>query len=542
MLHHTQHIFRLVFFSAFGFLLAGAAVPADDIVLPEILAIELPKPGQTEIAPTEAPMTELLSSATARGLNVTHDRTRPLLIGGTLITWTAWEGEPHKSGMRRSKSAYVYVFPFGQTPVGVSGDDHATAGNHSAKVVRDADGKVHVAWLDGGRAGRGFRVLYRRGVQDFKNRKIHWETEPIRVSDAKLEAGNSYVALAGSENAIHFVWSGGGSARYRRLVRMATAWNFEPIRDSRARGAWHDNGPSIAARGDDEIHVLTPTGNYAVTSDSGLTWSVDAVPVPAGMTMKNPALDVDNKGNVHIVFTGAVRRPPKWSSSKPNRGYWQLRYIRRENGRWVDAQDALASFSRWREPTDESDMLSDWADIAADKRGNLHLVWHGTVNTRIYANDEAYYSGRSITAKGGWGAWSEPQALHPVNAHKGEFFSFAPSLSLDDTGNLVVAVVFFDTTRGGHVLDVDARLIRNAKVEGAAIPLSRLAGLPDAGGKSQSMSSWFPVANPRIFQRAEGDMWLDVLSTAVPPEHHKSPNYVIYQRFDLTKFVSKSGR
>jgi hypothetical protein len=85
-------------------------------------------------------------------------------------------------------------------------------------------------------------------------------------------------------------------------------------------------------------------------------------------------------------------------------------------------------------------------------------------------------------------------------------------------------------------------LIRNAKVEGPPIPLSRLARLPETGGKSQSMSTWFPVANPRIFRRAEGDASLDVLSTAVPPEHHKSPSYVIYQRFDLTKFVSKSSR
>jgi hypothetical protein len=255
--------------------------------------------------------------------------------------------------------------------------------------------------------------------------------------------------------------------------------------------------------------------------------------VPAGIGMKNPAMDVDGRGNVHIVFTGSVRRPPKWSSSKPNRGYWQLRYIRRENGQWVDAQDALATFSRWREPTDDSDMLSDWADIAADKRGNLHLVWHGTVNTHIYGNDEAFYSSRSSTAEGGWGSWSEPQALRPINAAKGEFFSFAPSLSVDDTGNLVAAVVFFDTTRGAHVLDVDARLIRGAKVEGESIPLSRLARLSDAAGKSQGMSSWFPVANPRLFRRPAGDLWLDVLSTAVPPEHHKSPSYVIYQRVEL---------
>ena len=38
-------------------LFAGAAVPLkDEIVLPEMLAIELPKPQMTEIAPTEAPL------------------------------------------------------------------------------------------------------------------------------------------------------------------------------------------------------------------------------------------------------------------------------------------------------------------------------------------------------------------------------------------------------------------------------------------------------------------------------------------------------
>ena len=94
-------------------------------------------------------------------------------------------------------------------------------------------------------------------------------------------------------------------------------------------------------------------------------------------------------------------------------------------------------------------------------------------------------------------------------------------------------MVFFDTTQGQHVLDVDARLIRNGKVEGAPIAISRLARLADSGGKSQSLSTWFPVANPRLFRSSSGEMWLDVLSTAVPPAHHKSANYVIYQRVEL---------
>ena len=129
-------------------LMAGAAPTKDAIVLPEILAIELPKPQMTEIAPMEAPLRQLLEAATAGVFKVTHDRLKPLPIGGTLITWIAWDGTPAQSRARAMKSAYVYVLPYGQTPIGVSGNDHATAGNQSAKVVRDAAGKIHAAWLD----------------------------------------------------------------------------------------------------------------------------------------------------------------------------------------------------------------------------------------------------------------------------------------------------------------------------------------------------------------------------------------------------------
>src|SRR5207253_6092426 len=113
----------------------------------------------------------------------------------TLITWTVWEGEPAESRARATKSAYVYVLPHGQTPIGVSSNDHATAGNQAAKVVRDAAGKIHAAWLDAARPGLGSRVLYRRGVQDASTGTVSWETEAIPVSDGRAEAWGSYVAL-----------------------------------------------------------------------------------------------------------------------------------------------------------------------------------------------------------------------------------------------------------------------------------------------------------------------------------------------------------
>ncbi|HUK41632.1 MAG TPA: hypothetical protein VLX11_11320, partial [Candidatus Acidoferrales bacterium] len=332
----------------------------DEIILPEMLAIELPKPQMTEIAPAESPIRELLGSAKAGTLQVTHDRLKPLPLGGTRVTWTAWEGVPGESRARVTKSAYVYVLPYGETPIGLSGNDHATAGNQAAKVVRDAAGRIHVAWLDTARPGKGSRVLYRRAVQDPSTGMVTWETDAILVSDGRNEAWSSYVGIEASENAIHFVWSTPESARYRRLLLSGAEWKFEPIRNTRAAGDWHDNGPDIAVRGDNEIHILTPTGNYAISKNAGLTWAVEKLPTPPGTRMKSPSLAVDAFGNAHFAFIGEVRNAQEWSYSKPNRGYWELRYIRREaSGDWVDGQNALAAFPPWNDPKNDWDILSD---------------------------------------------------------------------------------------------------------------------------------------------------------------------------------------
>ena len=527
-------------------ILAGAAAPLkitkDEIVLPEILAIELPSTKMTAIGPTEAPLLQLLQLGTAGAVKITHDRVSPLSVGGTLITWTAWTGEPAEKNVRATKSAYVYVLPHGQTPIGVSSNDHATAGNQAAKVVRDSSGKVHAAWLDAGRPGRGSRVLYRRGVQDSATGTVTWETESISVSESRFESSGSYVAIAASNNAIHFVWTPEDSTRYRRLVLSDGDWKFEPIRNTRASGHSYENSGNIAVRGDNEIHLITPSGAYAISKNGGLAWKVEQVPPVSGMRLKNPALAVDSAGNAHVAFTGLVRSAPDWSSSKPNHGYWELRYVRRDAaGAWVDAQNVLAAFSQWSDSTSNWDILADWPAIAVDKKNNIHLVWHGTVNTHIFGNDEAFYAYRPATADGKWSNWNQPQSLHPMNRAKGEYHSFAPSLAVSDTGDLAVAVVFYDTTDGERLLDYDARIIRNGTLDATPVLLSRLARDTAAGGnQKEALSSWFPVAGPILFRHPNGGLWLDVLTTVAVPEHHKSPHLIVYQGIELTNYLRKT--
>jgi hypothetical protein len=526
------------------------------ISLPPMPALELPVEGQTGIAAEASPMKELLASASAGGLNVTHDREGYVFpIGGTRVTWTAWEGQPHVGAVKAVKRGHVYVFKNGQAPVGLSMDSHATAGNHSAKVVRDSAGGIHMAWLDAGRPGIGNTIMYRRGVQDPTSGAITWETDPVVVADA---ASDSHVALAVSANAVHFAWFQGGTARYCRLVHRAESWTFGPVRDTKAQGDKWDHGPDLAVRGDEEIHVLTARGVYAVSISGGLVWSREDVPVPSGASIKDPALALDSAGNGHVAFTATYRgtKYSDWHYNDPNGAYWELRYVRRRaDGGWTDAQNILAAFTEWRDfnadksgdddrdsrdgDNDAWDSLADWADVAVDEADAIHVVWHGPVNTHVFGNDEAFYTRRATSGNGEWGAWETPSPLYPKDPPRGHYFSYAPSLCTDASTKLALAVVFFETTpghpgvpgdTGDEIFDSVLRVVRDGALMGAPIELTAMA--------RHGMSTWFPCAGPRLFRHANGRAWLDVLQTTTTPRESNDPfHFIVYQRHEVTDLL-----
>ena len=514
------------------------AAASPTIALPEILAIELPAAGMTSIAPSVSPLKELLGSASAPGLQVTHDVTAPVALGATQVTWTAWSGASGSSQAAATRQAWVYVFPFGQTPAGVSGRHDATAGNHSAKVVRDRSGRVHVAWLDASRPGKGTTILYRSGVQDPATGRFAWDIPVSRITDPSSAVG--MVSMEASPNALHLVWATQSTTRYLRVLWVGGGWRAEPIRDTGAAGGAYDNGSDLAVRGDDEIHVLTYEGQYAVSTNGGSSWRVEQVPWEPG-EKKNPALAVDAMGNAHVVYTIKVRVPTERKSGQPSGAYWQLRYVRHQpQGGWVDAQDVLGASPEWGDQGMSRDILADWPDIAADRQGNLHVGFHGTAKSGRYGQDEAFYVRRPAAGPGAWGAWEHPVPLHPVNRATRQSHSFAPSLTLDPESDAVLAVVFFDyQNQNREVFDSDALLLRGGRLVGAPVALSRNAKTAlDANRPDDALATWFASAAPRLYHQADGRVWLDVLYTAQTPERHGSPHYVIYQRSDVRDILA----
>jgi hypothetical protein len=516
---------------------AAAPKPKDDeIQLPEPLAVELPA-GAAQISPDAAPLRAVLAGASAGTLTVTHDAKQPLGVGLHRITFSAWAGPANSGTPQLNKSGMLFVLPHGQTPVGVTGTDHAIAGNTSVKIARDARGRVHMVWLDAGRKGHPSAVLYRRGVTDAAG-DVTWEIAPLRLDDARTEAANAFVGLAVTEGAVHVVWQA-GTIRYRRLRAGTDGWALEPIRDTGTRSDGGDVGPAVDATSDDEIHVISPQGGYGLSKDGGVRWLRGAVPI-VGVRSKSASIAVDRQGNAHVAYTAIMRDPQRPSEQRASDGYWELQYVRRTaEGAWVDAQNVLAGIGPWAAPNDGSDVLVDWIRLAVDAGSTLHVVWHGTANTRIYGNDEPFYIRRAAAGADAWQPrWQAPLQIYKTDRVK-ERFAYAPSLAFD--GETAVAVTFYEVMDRGREVGFDsvARIIRRGAADGPLIQLTRAVQVAVAAGKPELMlSTWFPAAAPRIY-RANGRAWLDLLHAFDVDSSTKAPNLIVYQRVDLTEALGR---
>jgi hypothetical protein len=512
---------------------AIAQGPAE-ISLPEPFALEMPSDA-AELAPSDARLRSLLGAAASGKRQVTNDQTQPIRVGPVRINFAAWPGEPWKSAPVGVRSAILHVLPPGTAPVGISGDENATAGNNSAKLARDAAGRVHLVWLDSGRPGTSPRVLYRRATVSPDNAVV-WETDPVPVDDAGV--WNAYPALAVAGNTVHIAWQGERTARHRRLSFENGAWRWGRPRDTTAASAGVDIGPAIAATTAGLVHVATPSGFDAVSRDNGETWKAEPIPLPPGRHSKTVSVALDRLGNAHFALSVPVRGPEAASQDKPSRGYWELRYIRRgTDGVWSALENALTGLPGWAESAGEDDVLTDWVRILADDADNLHLTWHGSAETRIYGNDYAYYMRRPATGQGTWRAsWETPFALVPHPPAKSRPFSFAPALALD--GETAVVVAFYDVFDGDRFVGFDAlaRLVRGGTADAKSIPIAEFSRRSiDEKEPGNALSTRFPAAAPQLWRDRQGRIWLDLLETLIPFE--TDPKLIVYQRVDLTSAI-----
>jgi hypothetical protein len=507
--------------------------PAPQISLPETMAVELPA-GTTALAPSDPPLRDLLATAKSGQRQVTNDLRHELKPGATRVTWTAWAGDPGKGVAVATRAATVFVLPTGLTQAGVSGDENATAGNNAVHIARDSTGHVHMVWVDSGREGGKTGPIYRRATTNADG-AVQFETPLTPIAEGTPGEWTAYPSLAVFGDSVIAAWQGRGTARTRRLSLGPSGYTWGPVRDTGAKSDGRDVGPAIAADAKG-IHVITPSGIYARSTDGGQTWKTEPMPIPAGQHIKTASLTLDPAGDVTVAFSSVVRPVKDTAKNTGSGGYWQLRTIvRKADGSWTDARDALEDWPAWGEPVTAQDALADWVRIGIDGMGGTHLLWHGTAASRIYGNDEAYYSYRPFN-----GDWVRPFALVPTDPARGIKFSFAPSLAIN--GEHALAAVFYDVFDGDRWGGFDADLIPlwHGAPSGPALPLSRFVRASiEQKTPEFALSTRFPAVAPGVFHAPDGRAWLDVLETLIPMGVPDSAKLIVYQRIDVTGWLKQ---
>ena len=190
------------------------------------------------------------------------------------VTFRAWDGAAGVGTPAATRTVRLFVLPAGMTPVGVSGDENATAGNNTAHIARDARGRVHMVWQDGGRPGGPTGPVYRRAAVGADG-VVRFETGPIDIAEGGPSDWNAYPGLAASGETVQLVWQGGGTARTRRISLGANGWVLGPVSDTGAMSRAEDQGPAVALDTKGGVHIVTPNGVYGFSGDGGRSWKID---------------------------------------------------------------------------------------------------------------------------------------------------------------------------------------------------------------------------------------------------------------------------
>lgn len=543
---------------------------------PPLPALELAS-GETTILGTDLRMQEVLNSASAGGLTCTANLSinQQFSIGPTDVNWSIWAGAANSSTLLETGTTFVLVLPYGQTPVGVSGpvddtfdnngdlvDDNysrAISGNNSTGIVRDASGGIHIAWFDG-EIGRPYRIWYRRGTQNATTGATTWTT-PVDVANGLAEY-QSFVALAVSANVVHFAWPTSGTFNaitksdyimYRRLVNTGGIWAFEAIENTGLRGYSHDNGCDIAAFTDDEIHIVARNRDNLTNFDYGYrlagasTWFKESFNVTSigAIGYKYPAITVDHRGDVHVVFTALIRNGNNWPQiANAISYYWNAWYLHRPRptlvtpGTWSESHNALATYPDWQDHESNGqpfrDIAADWFDIQTDFDGNIYMAWHGTALNFAVGKDDAFITRRTFAYDGSNTGFESPQALFVATGSPNNLgYSWAPSICADK--NNMVFPVFFYKKNGipefMNYSDMDSayRVMRNGVfVDGGSKPLSKMADL--------NITTGFADTTPHLFRHSNGKAWLDVLQGMLPNTSELS--VIVYQREEVTSYLA----
>lgn len=510
-------------------LLVTARLATATVQAPTLRALELP-PGAVSLSAADPLLVPILNGATTTGPGpVAHNQAgQTLPIGKTLVTW-----QDLSDGNTAGK--YVYLYPHGWQVLGTTTNLRVFEHNGARHVLYDNSRRVHVIYND------GVDVWYRLGTP--AGNRVLWNS-PVRVSDNSTPVAWSTYGTRGQTFALfydamgnvnlHCVWS--------------TNWPFNRAIVTRPLSV--DNVGNVSAGTIVSTGLL---GSFAcIAIDSAGTFHL-AVELYSAMTYMNsrdglnwgssqnwtanknnctayrfPNLVIDSHDRVHLLWQA------EGYQGRSGSALWWVGLYSIYNpltALWSAPVNVLAGIPGWQMPTGSQDVLFAYPNMLLDDNDNLHLAWHGTARSFMFAEDDIYYMRNPYNpATDTWTGWADHIALHKrsfpgVSGGEDYDYSWVPSLAYRPGSSDIYSIFMFgagdDEVEDPSVNLTDAGL---KKYETGSWQTSFENVIQTPG-----MRSWYPNVPPTVMVDPSGRTWLDMVWV----DGTKDDYNVMFRRIDL---------
>lgn len=514
-------------------LVIGSAAPAGAAVTPPaVRALELPA-GVTSISASDPLLAPILNGATSTtGGQVVHNLGGATLpLGKTQVTWRALSDNA-------TLTKYIYLYPYGCQVLGSASNLRVFEHNGARHILYDRDNRVHVIYND------GVKVWYRLGVR--QGTRLQWQP-PVQLNDDATPIGMATYGTRGETFALVYdalgrvnlqctwstIWPNNRSVVTRRLVVDAAGGvTAGPITDTGLIGSFQ----CIAADSTGRLHLAVEVYSAMAYSwsDDGLAWN-NTQTWTASQTnctaYRFPNLVIDAKDRIHLLWQAEGYQNYQGSGG---RGLWWIGLYSVRNaqtGTWSTPTNVLSGMTDWRAPTSGQQTLFAYPNLLLDDHDNLHLAWHGTARSHIFAWDDVYYMEKVYTSTtDSWGAWTNYATLHKrdhFNTGDGEDmnYTWVPSMAYKPGSDMLYAVIMFGL--GDDEVDDPAVNLTDGILK------TRIGGIWPAGfqnvTQTSGLKSWYPNVPTKVLVDRNGRSWLDIIWVDGTLDDYN----IIFRRLDL---------
>ncbi|MEW6189268.1 MAG: S-layer homology domain-containing protein, partial [Actinomycetota bacterium] len=335
----------------------------------------------------------------------------------------------------------------------INTSQNSSRSRNPSLAMDSSNGIIHMVWTDN---ISGNDEIYHRKFDGNS-----WNSQ-VNISNTSGSSDEPSIAVDSSRN-VHVVWMDYLVDNYEICYAKFDGTSWSSPRNISNTSAISCS-PSIAIDAGGNVHVVWDESNDVYyTRFDGTSWStpvkISTLHRPAEGA--KPTIAADKNGNVHVVY----RRDFLVQLDPPVYNY-EICYTRFDGTSWSTPEDI--SYTTNTEPSRKP-------TIAADKNGNVHVVWEKAV---ISTNYEVYYRKFNGTS------W-EPLS----NLSGSPAFSYNPSITTDKGGN--AHVVWHEATA------LTNREIYYKKFDGTS--WSSVVNLSNNSGRSENPSIVADAgANPHV--------------------------------------------